>query len=130
MSRRKPYVRPMQGWWRRNPNFTRYMLREGTSMFLALYACILLIGVITLANGPDAYAAWLAAVHHPISVLVHLVVLAAAIYHSITWFAVSPKAMPPLRVGGDQVPPNIIIASQYAAAAVASLVVLAVAIGG
>ena len=30
MSRRKPYVRPMRGWWKRNPYFRRYMLREGT----------------------------------------------------------------------------------------------------
>ncbi len=130
MSRRKPYVRPMKGWWRRNPSFTRYMLREGTSVFLALYALVLLVGTIALAGGPETYAGWLAVVRHPVSVLAHLLVLAAAVYHSITWFAVSPKAMPPLRLGGEQVPPNIIIASQYAAAAIASVIVLAVAIGG
>ena len=36
MSRRRPYVRSMRGWWRRNPVFVRYMLREGTSVLLAL----------------------------------------------------------------------------------------------
>ncbi len=128
MSRRKPYVRPMKGWWRRNPSFTRYMLREGTSVFLALYAVVLLIGTMALASGPEAYASWLAVVRNPVSILVHLVVLAAAVYHSVTWFAVSPKAMPPLRLGGEQVPPNIIIASQYAATAIASVIVLAAAI--
>ena len=38
MSRRRPYVRSMDGWWRRNPYFVRYMLREGTSVLLAASA--------------------------------------------------------------------------------------------
>jgi len=32
---RRPYVRPMTGWWRRNPYFMRYMLREGTAVVVA-----------------------------------------------------------------------------------------------
>ena len=31
---RRPYVRPMQGWWRRDPFFMRYMLREATAVQL------------------------------------------------------------------------------------------------
>ena len=130
MSRRKPYVRPMRGWWRRNPFFVRYMMREATSVFLALYACVLLAGAIALASGEQAYAGWLAFVSHPLSVIVHLVLLAAAAFHAYTWFAISPKAMPALRVAGDPVPPALIIASQYAGAVAATVVILFFAYGG
>ena len=38
MSKRKPYVKPMaRGWFLENPYHTRYMLREGTSLFVGLY---------------------------------------------------------------------------------------------
>jgi len=130
VSRRKPYRRAMDGWWRRNPHFTRYMLREGTSVFLALYAGFLLIGLACLASGEAAYGAWLAAGRHPFAVLFHVLALVAALYHSVTWFAVSPKAMPPLRVGGEPVPPAVIIASQYLAAAGASVIIVLFAVAG
>jgi fumarate reductase subunit C len=128
MSRRKPYVRSMAGWWRRDPHFTRYMLREGTSIFLALYAGILLLGLVALANGESAYNAWLEFVRHPFSVLLHVIVLASAAFHTVTWFTVSPKAMPVLRAAGKPIPPGFIVASQYAAAAVASIAVLLLAL--
>ena len=34
MSARRPYVRSMDGWWRRNPFFTVYMIREGTAVLV------------------------------------------------------------------------------------------------
>ncbi len=36
MSARRPYVRPMTGWWRRDPFFVRYMIREATALMVAL----------------------------------------------------------------------------------------------
>ena len=41
MAQVRTYVRPMAGWWRRNPYFVRYMIREGSSVFLAIYTLIL-----------------------------------------------------------------------------------------
>ena len=38
------YVRPMTGWWKRNPYHRRYMLREATALFVTLYALNLLEG--------------------------------------------------------------------------------------
>ena len=52
MSARKPYVRPMEGWWRRNPYYVRYMIMEVTSVIVAIYAVILLVGVWRLSQGP------------------------------------------------------------------------------
>ena len=54
MAEVKTYVRPMGGWWRRNPYFVRYMIREGSSVFLAIYAVILLVGLWRLTQGAAA----------------------------------------------------------------------------
>jgi fumarate reductase subunit C len=56
-------------------------------------------------------------------VLLQLVCLAFAAYHSITWFAVTPKAMP-LTLKGEPVSGTIIVGAHYAAWAVVSLIVL------
>ena len=60
--------------------------------------------------------------------LFHLVALAAAIYHAITWFGVSPKAMPPIALGGKPVPDTLIVRGQYAAVVLVSFVILVIAL--
>ena len=36
MNQRRPYVRPMTGWWKKNPYFVEYMVHEGSALFVAL----------------------------------------------------------------------------------------------
>lgn len=127
MAARNTYVRPMAGWYRRNPRFMAYILREGTAVFLALYALILLWGLSALAGGAESYQSWLDFLASPLSVLLHLLILAAACYHTYTWFQVAPKATPPLDLGGKRVPDQAIIMGGYASFAVVSLVILIVA---
>lgn len=129
MSARNTYQRPMTGWWLKNPFFVRYMLREGTSVFMALYSVVLLLGLANLAAGEVSYESWLAGLKSPLSILFHLLALAAAIYHTVTWFAVSPKAMPPVYLGKASVPPKAIIAGQYAGLIAVSFIVFAIAWG-
>ena len=83
MSPRKPYVRPMAGWWRKNPFFIEYMVHEGTAFFVAAYALILLASLIALGQGEAAWNRWLACLTSPVSVVVHLLLLVAFLYH--TW---------------------------------------------
>ena len=127
MSARNTYMRPMAGWYRRNPRFMAYILREGTSVFVALYAIILLWGLTALSGGPESFERWLAFLATPLSVLLHVVILAAAVYHTYTWFQVAPKATPPLMLGAKALPDSAIIGGGYAACVVVSLVILIVA---
>jgi len=113
MSARNSYRRPMKGWYRKNPRFIRYMLRELTAVFLAAYALMLLAGVIALSRGPESWAVFLGFLLSPFSVVLHLLILIAAVYHSCTWFAVSPKAMPPVVLGKKRVPDQVIIGTQF-----------------
>lgn len=126
MSKRKPYVRSMDGWWKKNPYFVEYMIHESTALFVAAYVFILLVGVVRLSQGEAAWNTWLAALKSPLSVVCHLVLLAGAIYHTYSWFKILPITMPPVVVGGKKLAPEVLSGSALAAAAVAGLALLAV----
>ncbi len=129
MSASKPYVRSMDGWWRKNPFFMRYMAREASAVFLAIYAVILLAGVLRLSQGAAAYEAWLAALTHPLAIVFHGIALLAVAYHAYTWWKVMPKTMPMLHVGGRRVPEITLSAVGWAATLAASLLVYALVRG-
>ena len=124
MSNRRPYVRSMDGWWKRDAYFVRYMAREVTAVFVAAYAVVLLIGLVRLGQGRAAYEAWLQALKSPLSLAFHLIVLAVFCYHTWSWFSIMPKTLPIMFVGGKRVQPGTITSTGIAAAVVASLAVL------
>lgn len=123
MSTRRPYVRPMDGWWRRDPFFIRYMLREATAVFVAAYAVVLLVGLVCLSQGEAAYNGWLQALKSPLSVVFHLILLATFVYHTWSWFSIMPKTMPMIIIGGRRVQPATITATGLAVASAACLAV-------
>jgi fumarate reductase subunit C len=127
MSGRRPYVRSMAGWWRRDPFFVRYMIREATALVVAAYAIVLLAGVLALAQGEASWNAWLAAMRSPLSIALNLLMLLGMIYHSYSWFDIMPKTMPPLFVGGKRVAAATITKLGWAAAAVAAAAMFAIA---
>jgi fumarate reductase subunit C len=110
MARINPYVRPMQGWWRKNPFYVRYMIREASSVFLAIYTVTLLVGLARLAQGEAAYEAWRTALTSPVSLAFHWLALATVGYHAYTWWRVAPKTAPDLRIGGRPLPEMVITA--------------------
>lgn len=121
---RKPYTRPISaGWWLKKPFFIRYMAREVSSFFLGIYSALAIVGLARLVGGPEAWAGYLALLSHPLFLVFHGVALIFALYHTITWFAVTPRTTP-VMVGEDFVPPQPIVIGQYVAWVVASAVVL------
>ena len=124
---RRPFIRPMQGWWRRDPFFIRYMVREATALAVALYAIVLLVGVVRLAQGEAAWNGWLDALQTPWALLLHGVMLFAMAYHAYSWFDIMPKTMPMMFVGGRRVAAATITRIGWAAAAIASLAIFALA---
>jgi len=124
VSKRKPYVRSMDGWWKKNPYFVEYMIHESTALFVAAYVFILLVGVVRLSQGEAAWNIWLAALKSPLSVVCHLVLLAGAIYHTYSWFKILPITMPPVIVGGKKLAPEVLTGSALAVAAAAGLALL------
>lgn len=127
---RRPYVRPFRNsWWLAHPRYIKYMARELTSVLIAAYTIVVLLGIARLAEGEAAYHGFLAAMYHPAAIFFHCLALVCALYHTITWFGVTPKAMP-LRLGERKVPGQAIIGAHYAALLVVSGVVLWLVMGG
>jgi len=129
MTARRPYKRPMQGWWRRNPYFVEYVIHEATACFVAAYALVLLAGVLCLAQGEAAWNAWLAVLRSPISIFAHCLMLVAMCYHTYTWFKIMPKTLPPIVVGGKRLSAAAITGGGVLAAFGASVLVLGLAWG-
>jgi fumarate reductase subunit C len=117
MAARRPYVRPMQpGWWRRNPYFVRYMAREATAPFVALYALILLAGLVCLAEGPEAWRAYIEALQSRGWLALHVLLVGIFTYHTFSWFAIMPKTLPPVIVDGRRLEAGAITGAGLAAA--------------
>ncbi len=126
MSKRRPYVRPMAGWWKKNPFYVEYMVHEATALFVAAYSIVLLVGVVRLGQGEAAWNGWLEAMKSPLSIVFHLVLLVAIAYHAITWFKLFPLTMPPIMIGGKRMAPNVMVSGGWTAAIVCALALLGV----
>ena len=121
---RKPYVREETWRWIfRHPRYLRYMAREFSCLFIGAWTLLLVWGLKRLAEGPAAWNAFLEWLRSPASIAFHLLALGFAAYHSITWFRLTPKALP-VQLGEAFVPDGVISGAHYAAWAALSLAVL------
>lgn len=119
----RPYHRPLPLlWWLRTPAYVRFVVRELTSVFIAVYLILLLVLVQRIAAGPAAYEAYLRWLGSPALLGFHLLALAAAVYHTVTWLNLAPLAVV-VRVGGRRVPAAAIVAVNLAAWLVISIIV-------
>jgi fumarate reductase subunit C len=125
---RKPYVReiPKFRWFFRHPRYLRYMARELTCLFIGAYTLLLVAGLNSLSQGPAAYQGFLDWLRSPGSIAFHVLAFGFALYHSVTWFNLTPKALP-VQIGEDFLPDGVISGAHYVSWALLSLGVLALA---
>jgi fumarate reductase subunit C len=120
----KLYYRKMPAtWWLTQRSYFLFMLRELSSVFIALFLVVYLFQIYQLSKGPDAYSAFTQKLSSPGWLLFHLVALLFALYHSITWFQSSAVVLP-LRIGERLVSRPIVTALHVGAWAIVSLGVL------
>jgi fumarate reductase subunit C len=125
---RRPYVRPMPGWWKKNPFFVWYMVREATAVAVWIYALILTVGVVRLGQGELAWHGWLQSMQTIPSLVLHLLLLISMVVHTYSWFEIMPKTMAPLVVQGERVSAERIQRSGWSVAFVAFVATLALAV--
>jgi fumarate reductase subunit C len=101
-------------WWLQNRSYTRFVLRELTSVFVAFFAVVYLGQLRALAQGPEAYERFLARLRTPLFLSLDTVAFLFVLFHAITWFNLTPKAMV-VRLRGRRVPDSIVLALNYAA---------------
>jgi len=104
------------------------MIRELTSVFVAGYCIFLLVFVYKLTEGADAYANFIDALKHPSSVALHLITLVFVLYHTITWFNLTPKILVLYR-GEDRIPQGLVAGIFYAGWLVVSIIVALLVLG-
>jgi fumarate reductase subunit C len=116
-------------WWRTNPRYSLYMLRELSSVTNALWSMRLLLLLDRLRQGEDAYEKALADERRPPIVALNLITLVLAVVHSVTFLLAAGKG-PTLRAPNGRVPERTIATAAFAGWAVASLTVLLVLVFG
>lgn len=121
MSKRKPYDRKLPlDWWLKQIFYTKYMIREGTSIWVTLYSLILAWGILRLSQGEAAFNGWLEALQSPFAIFLHLIFFVFAMYHTITWFSLAPQAAD-LWIKGKKLDSRIIVAGLYGAFAAVTI---------
>jgi fumarate reductase subunit C len=86
-TKRKPYVKEAGCcWWKSNPYYRFYMLREGSSVFSVWVSLLLLLFLFS----PAAFATL---IKNPIICLLNLAALLASLLHTKTWYELTPKAL-------------------------------------
>lgn len=119
------YVRPISKttWYLKDRNYTIHVINELTSVFVGIFALILLWGIGAVAGGPEAYQSFLDSLTSPGMLLLLWVTTIVIFYHAYAWFSVTPKAMP-IQKGTDFVPGGVIAGAHYVVWILLTLVVL------
>ncbi|MFQ6674864.1 MAG: fumarate reductase subunit C [Fidelibacterota bacterium] len=119
-----PYHRPFPNtWWLKRRPYFLFMVRELTSVFVAGYCVFLLVMISRFAQGAVIYPDVVELLKSPLSVIFHALALPLVLYHTITWFNLTPKILV-LRIGEERIPPALIAGGFYA-----GWIVLSFAIG-
>jgi fumarate reductase subunit C len=109
-------------WWLRRRSYVAFILREVSSAFVGWSVLFLLLLIRADGNGSGSYADFLDWADTPWVVLLNVVTLAFLVYHSVTWFQLTPKAMV-VRLRRCMVPGVAIAGSAFAGWVVVSLFV-------
>ena len=91
------------GWWTANRHYAMYMVREWTSLFVAVYSLIFIYGLSLWATGSRAN--FLTFLKNPAIVGFSLVALAFTMYHAVTWFYLL-GAISPIKLGRSKTKPG------------------------
>lgn len=109
-------------WWTREWRYLKFILRELSCLGVAWFVVEMLILIWCLSAGPASYAEFQELLRRPLMIALNAVALFLALYHTITWFNLAPRAMP-VRLGGKRLPDWMVAAPNYAVWAVVSAVI-------
>ena len=111
-------------WWSRKWPYLKFMLRELSSVFVAFYVVILLLQLHALRGGPATYLEFQHWLTNPLLVVLNGISFLFVLFHAVTWFNLTPKAMA-VRWRGKRLPDLLVAAPNYVAwLAISGLVIL------
>ena len=111
-------------WWSRKRPYLKFMLRELSSVFVAFYVVILLLQLHALRGGLETYLEFQHWLTNPLLVVLNGISFLFVLFHAVTWFNLTPKAMV-VRWRGKRLPDLLVAAPSYLAwLAISGLVIL------
>ncbi len=122
--RRYPvYVRKVpRTWWLRRRPYLRFAAREVTAVFAAAFSVIMLLFLVALSRGREAYEGFLRWLELPAVVVLSVVIFAAVVYHALTWFRLTAHIQV-IRLGRKVMPRGMVVAALVAVWIVVSAIV-------
>ena len=116
----KTYRRPMPcSWWLKKGSYFIFMMRELSSVFVAIYSIFLIIQICSISEGPEKYNAWLVVSQSWWMILIHIVIGAFVLLHMITWFRISGRIF-----GAKPLTPGMVTVANYIVWVVVSVVII------
>ncbi len=109
-------------WWLESWAFTKFILRELTSLGVAYVVALTILQIHMLSHGPEAYAGFEDLMKNPFIIALNVISFLLVVYHTITWFNLAPRAMT-VRVAGKRVPGFLISGPNFVAWLVVSAIV-------
>ena len=116
-------------WWLHRRSYLVFVLRELSSVFVAWYVVFLLLLAHAVGRGNHAYERFLRWAENPWVIAVNVIALIFVVFHALTWFNLTPKAMV-VRLRGKRLPPLSMIAPMYLIWAAVSALVAWLVLGG
>ena len=110
-------------WWLERFAYGKFITREMTSVVVGYAAVLFMLELWVLSRGPAAYERFVELLGSIPMLILHSVVLAFLLFHSITWFNLAPRALV-VRLGRRRIPDALVLAGHYAAWLVATAVVV------
>ena len=101
-------------WWLEEWRYTKFVLRELTSIPVTWFVLLTLWQVRALVEGEAAYQRSLDWLGSPALIILNIFLFGGVLFHAFTWFNLTPKATV-VRVAGKRVPDIVIVAQIYAA---------------
>ena len=109
------YRKPVSAyWWLARWSSFKFMLREISSVFVAFFVVMTLLQIRALGRGPEAYANFQGGLQSPVLLALHVLSFFFVLFHTITWFNLTPRAMQ-VRIGGKRIPDFFVAAPNYVA---------------
>ena len=123
------YRKPISNlWWIKRKPYILFMIRELTSVFVAGYCIFLLVLIFKLGEGPPAYTNFISTLQSPTSIALHSISLIFVLYHTITWFNLTPKILVLYR-GENRVSQRLVAGIFYVGWIIISIIIIKLILG-
>jgi fumarate reductase subunit C len=99
-------------WWLGHWRYLKFILRELSSVFVAWFVVLTLLELHALEAGPEAYTGFQHWLRTPAAIALNALSFAFVVFHAVTWFNLSPRAMA-IRFRGKRLPDFLVAAPNY-----------------